>query len=92
MNPLLNIDGDTLKRFQSALRGARLSGTAAHQINETLCAGGPYEHLCEQGEKLPGIYKLKLQQVVDEALARGVRPSASLLTPCQRKAIQMRRG
>jgi len=82
------IDGDTLKRFQNALRGARLSGTAAHQINQALCSGRPYKHLCNQDEKLPGIWKQQLQEIVDEAIASGVTPSASLLTPHQQKALR----
>ena len=79
---------DTLKRFQNALRGARLSGTAAHEINMALSALGPYRSFCSMDEKLPGIYKDRLQAIVDDMLARGVVPSTSLLTPLQRKAMQ----
>lgn len=82
--------GDTLKRFQDALAGRRLSGAAAHEINVALCEDGPYRSICEQGDKMPGIYKNRLQLVVDQMIANGVVASKSLLTRCQ-KAAQRRR-
>ena len=79
-----------LKRFQDALAGRRLSGVAAHQINEALCEGRPYRHLCEQDEKLQGILRERLQEVVDRMTEDGVTPAASLLTPHQQKATERR--
>jgi hypothetical protein len=82
---------DTLKRFQDALAGRVLSGTAAYEINTALSGTGPYRHRCEQGEKLAGIYKDRLQRIVDDMITRGVVASTSLLTPHQQKALQKRR-
>jgi len=81
---------DMLKRFNDALAGRTLSGTAAFQINDALSKGGPYRHLCEQGEKLQGIYKLRLQQIVDQMVADGVIASKSLLTAHQRRSLHRR--
>ena len=83
--------GDTLKRFQDALAGRTLSGIAAYEINAALCSVGPYRSLCNQGDKMPGIYKDRLQVIVDKMIADGVVASTSLLTPHQ-KAAQSRRS
>lgn len=83
---------DTLKRFQDALKGRRLSGIAAYEINAALCGVGPYRNFCEQDEKMPGIYKDRLQQIVDRMIANVVVASESLLTPHQKAAIQRREG
>lgn len=80
--------GDTLKRFQDALKGRRLSGRAAHEINAALCGAGPYRNLCSQDEKLPGIYKDRLQAIIDQMIAKGVVASTSLLTTCQKAALK----
>ena len=80
----------TLKRFQGALAGHILSGTAAYEINTALCEGRPYKHFCEQGEKLPGIHKDTLQRIVDRMMADGVKPAASLLTAHQKQALRRR--
>lgn len=82
----------TLKRFQDALRGRVLSGTAAYEINEALCEGRPYKQLCDMGEKLPGRLKIELQVVVDRMLAEGIKPAMSLLTPHQKRAIERRKA
>jgi hypothetical protein len=81
---------NVLKRFQDALRGGRLSGTAAHDINSALCAGHAYRHYCEQGDKLPGIHKADLQAIVDRMIAEGIKPSKSLLSPHQKAALKKR--
>lgn len=81
-------EGMKLKRFHDALRGRRLSGIAAYQINQALCGAGPYREHCSQDEKLPGIHKERLQQIVQDMEQRGVVAPYSLLTPCQQKALQ----
>ena len=80
-----------VKRFQDALKGRTLSGLVAREINCALCPVGPYRNYCEQGDKMPGIYKERLQVVVDRMIADGVVASTSLLTPHQ-KAAQQRRS
>lgn len=85
------MSSDTLKRFQDALKGRRLSGTAAHEINMALCGVGPYRNYCQQDEKMPGIYKDRLQAIVDQMIANGVVASKCLLTPLQKAAIKQRR-
>ena len=93
MNPTRNRDeSEKLKRFQDALKGRRLSGIAAHQINVALRGEGPYRELCSQEDKLPGIYKERLQNVVDCMISSGVKASASLLTQHQKKAVTLRNG
>lgn len=87
----MNDESVKLKHFQDALAGRVLSGIAAHEINVALCGDGPYRHYCEQGEKLPGIYKERLHTIADAMVARGVVPSASLLTEHQRRAIERRK-
>jgi hypothetical protein len=86
------ITRDTLKRLQDALKGRVLSGTAAYEINKLLCEGRPYKNFCDQGDKLPGRFKNDIQIVDDDAIAAGVVPAKSLLTSCQRAAIEKRRN
>lgn len=78
--------GDMLKRFQDALKGRKLSWIAASEINTALCGTGPYRYLCSGEQKMPGIYKDRLQAIVDKMIADGVVASKSLLTPHQEKA------
>ena len=78
----------TLKRFQDAISGRKLSGTASHNINSALSGDGPYSRFCDGDEKLPGIHRAALQAIVDRMIADGVVASTSLLTPRQAAALK----
>jgi len=79
-----------LKHFQDAIKGRRLSGCAAYEINTALCEEHPYVSYYEQGDTLSSINKPRLQAIVDRMIASGVKPAASLLTPHQQRAIARR--
>jgi hypothetical protein len=76
----------TLKHFEDAIAGRRLSGTMAYEINEAI--GSDYEG----GDKLEQPYKNKLAKVALAMIQRGVMPAKSLLTEHQKLAIEMRRA
>jgi hypothetical protein len=87
----MSVKGVTLKRLQDALRGRKLSGIAAYEINRLICGTRSYRSHVSQGDKLPGIHKQPVQAAVDRMIAEGVVAATSLLTPAQKAAIEKRR-
>ena len=79
-------DSIKLKHFLDAIKGRRLSGTMAHQINETL------DTHYEGDDKLSAKDCIWLAVVVEQMTARGVKPAKSLLTPHQRKSLARRQA
>jgi hypothetical protein len=75
---------DDLKRYIDAVKGRPLSWSLAIAMGDLL--GSSYSG----GDKLNADDRVKLQRVIDSLLARGVKPSASLLTTCQKRAQRRR--
>lgn len=77
---------DNMKRFQSAIKGVKLSYTVAYEINNVL--GTDYV-----GEdKLRTADRARLAQVLADYDAKGYRAAKSLLSTCQRAALNKKGG